>query len=149
MPNKLTGGTAIVGGLRTAEDGAVKFGTGKIVYQQSNTVSRTDTTAKTLFTIPAYSEIIGFRIYGAVASTAGSTAVLDIGKTGTEDFFINDFDVKGATGVGMYIPAAQSNLGSIGAAAIDVTATYTESGTASGTGGPWTIICLYSVESKI
>lgn len=149
MPNKLTGGTAIVGGIQTTEDGAVKFGTGKVVYQQSNTVARTDTTAKTLFTLPALSEIIGFRIYGTVASNAASTAVLDIGKTGTGNFFINDFDVKGSTGVGVYIPSAQSNLGSIGSSAIAVTATYAETGTASTTGGPWTVICLYTNEAKI
>jgi hypothetical protein len=149
MPNKLSGGMTTVGGIQSGDDGTAKFGTGKIVYMKSNTVARTDTSAKTLFTLPAYSELIGFYIYGTVASDAGTTAILDIGKTGTGNFYINDFDVKGSTGVGVYIPAAQSNLGAAGATNITVTGTYAETGGASSTGGPWTITAIYSNEAKI
>jgi hypothetical protein len=148
MPNKLTGGTAIVGGLRTIEDGAVKLGSGKVVQSKSNTFARTDTAAKTLFSIPALSEIIAIVISGNTPSNAGTTAVVDIGKTGTADFFIADYDLLTTSGTGVHVPAAL-NMGSVGSAAINVIATYAETGGASNAGGPWTVTAFYTNESKI
>lgn len=148
MPNKVTGGTAVAGGFKSGDDGTAKFGSGKILYQKSNTVARTDTTAKSLFVIPALAEIVEIIISGNTASNAGTTAVLDIGKTGSNSFFVNDYSLLTASGLGVHVPAAV-NMGSVGATDITVNATYAETGTASTTGGPWTVTVVYSIETKI
>jgi hypothetical protein len=115
----------------------------KVFSHKIATVARTDTTAKNLFTIPANAIPIRISIYGGTASDAGTTGTVSVGKTGTNTYFVNAADVKGASG---QIPcAAAAHLG----AAVSTTAStqivgiYAETGTASTTGGPWTIIMDY------
>lgn len=147
MPNKLTGGTAVAGGFKSPGEGTAKFGTGKVTYEKSNTIARTDTSAKDLFTIPARADIREVLIYGAAASNAGTTATVSVGKTGANTHYVNAYDVKTAgTGAGLQHPVA-TNMGSVGASEITVTGIYAESGTGSSAGGPWTVTIVYSIEN--
>lgn len=113
------------------------------VHVKTAEVARTDTTAKNLFKIPARAIITGFKYAGAAASDAATTATLSIGKTGSGTFHVNAANVKAAaTGLGLVLPNAQ-NVGTILAAEEQVTAVYAETGAASTTGGPWTVIVEY------
>lgn len=60
-----------------------------------NTVAYTDTTAKTLFTLPAGAVVVGVKV---VITTAfdGTTPVLDIGRGSTANYFANDLDASSA-----------------------------------------------------
>lgn len=110
----------------------------------TNTVARTDTSAKSLFTLPAGSVPIEWLIDGEAASNAGSSAVIDIGKSGAAQHFVAAHDVKtAATGLGNQQAKGLKDGESVGASNVVVQGKYTESGTASNTGGPWRITCLY------
>jgi len=128
--NRITTGKAIVGRNRLVQAG---YGT----------IARTDTAAKNLFKLPGKSLILGIFIFGAAVSNAGTTANISIGKTGTNGYFLNAFDVKAATGAGPQMPAAAANLGDQLFASNQVVGIYAETGGASTLGGPWYVYVLY------
>lgn len=140
MPNRVTKGKALVGSLRTR-------GSGKGVFVLTNTVARTDTSAKTLFTLPMDAQIVSFRVFGAAVSNAGTTATLSVGKSGgTGAEYLSAFDVKGSTGAGQQSPTAALLLAPTAAAADTVvTGIYAETGTASTSGGAWTVIMEFTL----
>lgn len=122
----------------------LKFAGGGIALQmQSNTVARTDTSAKNLFVLPANAILDAILISGP-NSDAGTTATLSVGKTGTNTFFVNARDVKAAaTGNGLQFPTQATNMGSVGTSALQVVGIYAETGGPSTTGGPWTVTAIY------
>lgn len=113
--------------------------TSRMVGSKFATIARTDTAAKNLFTLPPFAQVVDVTIWVGTASNAGTTATVSVGKTGTNTFFINGQDVKGTSG--KVRPTALSN----GFASLSSTATtqivgiYAETGTASSTGGPFTV----------
>ena len=120
-----------------AREVLVKFGT----------IARTDTTAKELFGIPKGAYIVGVYVIGAAVSNAGTSAVIGIGSTTSANEYMASYDVKtAATGEG-YNPAGAAAVGSAFATALTadtaVYGKYTESGTASSSGGDWTIKVEY------
>jgi hypothetical protein len=116
-----------------------------ILQVARNTVARTDTTDKVLFTLPANAVVVAIFVNSPAASDAGTTAILDIGKVGTLEHFIANFDIKtAATGAGSNLIDAIT-LGSVGSTAIQVTGKYAETGGASTTGGPWSVVFLFYV----
>lgn len=120
----------------------------KVFSNAVNTVARTDTAAKTLFTLPANAVPIGLTIIGPAVSNAGTTATLSVGKSGgTNAEYLSALDVKGATGSGQQTPAGVAGgLGSsVGTAALGITGIYAETGTASTSGGPWTVVMDYYI----
>jgi hypothetical protein len=77
---------------------------------------------------------------GETESNAATTAVVSVGKTGSNTYFVSSQDVKGANG---QMPCAgATNLGAVlsTSAATQIVGIYAETGTASNTGGPWTIM---------
>lgn len=111
-----------------------------------NTIARTDTAAKNLFTLPAGAIPVELRFFSAAASNAGTSANVSVGKsggTGTE--YMNALDVKTVgTGQGLVVPNGQANMfASVGNAPLTITGIYAESGTASTAGGPWTVEMSY------
>lgn len=120
-------------------------GTSRLCATKIATVARTDTTAKNLFTIPANAQVLDVKIWGTPQSNAGTTATLSVGKTGTNTFFVNGFDVKGGTDKAQNRPTASNLFASVGTAAIQVVGIYAETGTASTTGGPWSVLVDYFV----
>jgi hypothetical protein len=135
--NTLTKGKAKIAELIPAS--------GKYIHTQTGSVARTDTSAKTLFTLPANAIITALRVYTATASDAGTSATLSVGKLGgTGVEFLNAQDIKGG-GVGVLGTGAKTVLGTVGTSAVTVTGTYAETGGASTTGGPWLVYIDYTV----
>ena len=141
MTYQVSRGKAYAGSIRGR-----KGGYGEFVLV--NTVARTDTSAKTLGTLPQDAQIVGLTIWGAAASNAGTTATLSVGKSGGAGAeYLSAYDVKtAASGNGQTSPNAALLLAPTKATADTVvTGTYAETGTASTSGGPWTVIVRYVV----
>jgi hypothetical protein len=134
MPTRLSRGKVMAGDLVVTE--------GALVHVRSNTVARTDTTPKAMFTLPANAVILYILVYGTVGSDAGGTATLIVGKSGTNNAYMTAHNIKGTAGVGLYL-APETVPGTIGTSAVPVTATVTETGGAATTGGPWSIYVAY------
>lgn len=138
MANRLTKGRALFGSLRGARGGKGQFA-------QVAAITRTMTSATTLFTLPQDAQIISLEIIGAAVSNAGTTATVAVGIVGGNGHdYLNAFDVKGATGAGQQTPTAATLPTAIPLTAdTTVTATYAETGTASTAGGPWQLCIEY------
>lgn len=120
-----------------------ELGTGYGVFIKQNTVARTDTTAKNLFSLPANAIVLRVTVSGTVNSNAASTATVSVGKTGTATQFVNALSV--ATNGDKAQTVSISNPGTVGTSPITVIGTYAETGTASTTGGPWTVSMEYII----
>ena len=106
----------------------------------TGSIARTDTVVKNLFVIPANLTITQLKYFSPNNSDAATTAVISVGKTGSNTFFLATADVKtAATGKGQVVPNAATNLAAIGAADLQVVGIYAETGAPSTTGGPWTV----------
>ena len=108
-------------------------------------IARTDTTAVTIGEIPAGGIPVSLMWVGIANSDAGTTGTISCGyTTGTE--FLNGVNVK-ASSTAQTSPAAGAALGAVlsATAATSITAVYAETGDASTTGGPWTIVIGYFV----
>src|SRR6266853_2305342 len=81
----------------------------KVVQTLRGFVTRTDTTAKQLFTLPKNARVLFFLIWGNAASNAGTTANVSLGvQGGTDTAYLSAFDVKtAATGNGLVMPNAE------------------------------------------
>lgn len=126
-----------------ARYGDKSYGAGYEVVAFSSNISRTDTSSAELFTIPPYSRVKQITVIGT-RSNAGTLAHISIGSNGGGG---NDFLAAGALGWDVKGNGALSVPSSVSfdVAANDpnpvvVTAKYTETGSASNTGGPWTIV---------
>jgi len=120
-----------------AREVLVKFGS----------IARTDTTAKAHFGIPKGAYIVGIYVIGAAVSNAGTSATIGIGSSTSANEYMTAYDVKtAATGEG-YVPAGAAAVGSAMASAvstdIQVYGIYAETGTASSSGGDWTVKVEY------
>lgn len=103
-----------------------------------NTVAYTDTTAKTLFTLPAGARILDIKVDVETAFNSSGTDLLDLGKTGTANHYINDLDIAAT---GRKAPTL-TNLGA-STAPITVIATFVQS-IADATAGLATVTVIYS-----
>lgn len=119
---------------------------GRQVVQYTAQITRTHTVASTLYTLQPGMVPLGIRVvnHGA-ASNAGTNARISIGSTGNNTYFVADIDVKTAgaltnAGGGQCIPSSASNLGTALTFLTHVTGIYTEAGSGSNTGGPWSIV---------
>lgn len=109
-------------------------------------VARTDTTAFDAFWLPKGTVIAGAYVMGLTASDAATTATLNVGSNpGTTNEIVAAFDVKGATGQGYAAVGvkAGTSMGSQVTADTLIKAKYSETGTASTTGGPWLVKVEY------
>jgi len=127
----------------TAGVGALRYGLGGHgEFFLEGTIARTDTVAKNLFTLPAGAIPIRVETSGLVVSNAVTTATLDIGKTGTDNFFVAAADVKAANfGDAAIVRAMKQSTPLV--AGIQVVGKYSETGGASSAGGPWTVRLFY------
>lgn len=117
--------------------------TSRVRVAKIGSVARTDTAAKNLFTIPANAIVTEVRIWTATLSDAGTTATVSVGKTGSNTFFVNAFDVKGGTAKAQNRPTCANLQASVGSAAIQVVGIYAETGGASTTGGAFFVAVEY------
>ena|ERR1700690_444830 len=122
----------------------VEFQNGRNVTQFVGSVARTDTTAKTLFTLPAGSIPVGITYVATAPSNAGTTATLSVGRVGggaTDFLAATDIKTAGTGGGSQHPSASASTLYGVAlAAATVVTGTYAETGGASNAGGPWLVV---------
>lgn len=102
---------------------AVKFGT----------VAYTDTTAKTLFTLPKGAVIVGGVVNVSTAFNSGDSALLDLGLAATANALANDLDVDTAGQLVSGFAVAALFAAPL-TADTAVTATYIGAGTAANAG---------------
>ena len=112
--------------------GTVKEGSGANcglpILSQAGTVAYTDTSAKSLFILPAGSKIISVIVDVTTAFNSSGTDLLDVGTTANGALYVNDLDVS-STGHNVCTLVA-GNLASIlnvGTSDVTVTATYAQS----------------------
>lgn len=120
-------------------------GVGFITSRAVGTIARTDVTPKNLFVLKAGSIPIRISYFAAVASNAVTSAVISVGRTGTVTYFMNASDVKtAATATGQQTPSTNvTNMHAPLTADTQVVGAYLETGGASTTGGPWTVMIEY------
>lgn len=133
-PQLLTEGKALAGNFGTTNGGVV-------VQAKRGSIGWTATTATALFTLPAGAVPLEVLVDVTTTFNDSGTDVIDVGKTGTGDFFVADVAV---TSTGRKVPT-RTNLGvSVGTSAVTVTAIYAgQNGDASA--GAATITVLYLV----
>jgi hypothetical protein len=128
------------GGMAIKDD--VSGAANPVVMCLSGTIARTDTSAKTLGTLPQNAVIVATQVHVPTVSNAATTATVSVGKSGgTGVEYVNTVDVKSAAGV--IALGTKGTLGSVGASAVTVTGVYAETGTASTSGGPFNVSILY------
>ena len=119
-------------------------------YTKTIQVARTDTTAFEAFVLPKYAVISGAYVVGTTASNATTTAIVDVGTNpGTADEIIDSFNLI-TNGKG-YQPAGAATGSLIGTQLTADTlfkAKYSETGTASSTGGPWLVKVEYYIPQQ-
>ena len=120
-------------------------GVGLVISRATGTIARTDTAAKNLFVLKAGTIPVRISYYAATASNAVTTATISVGRTGTATYFLNASDVKtAATATGQQAPTTNvTNLHTPLTSDTQVIGTYAETGGASSTGGPWTVMIEY------
>ena len=102
-------------------------------------VTRSDTTAFDAFWLPKGAVVSGAYVMGQTASDAATTAIVSLGSNpGTTDEVISAFSVK-TNGAGYYAVTTTegTKIGEQVTTDTLIKAKYTETGTASTTGGPW------------
>ena len=117
-------------------------------------ISRSDTTAFDAFSLPKGAVIAGAYVMGQTASDAQTTATVSVGSNpGTTNECVAAFSVK-TSGAGYFAAGAQAgtsvgNANTTGSAGLSadtlMKAKYTETGTASTTGGPWLVKVEYYI----
>ena len=108
-------------------------------------VARTDTTAFNAFVLPKGAVIAGAYVMGPSVSDAATTAIIDVGTNpGTADEIVNSFSVK-TNGLGYHAVGSTggTSMGQQLTADTLYKAMYSETGTASTTGGPWLVKVEY------
>lgn len=109
------------------------------------TVARTDTTAFAAVGLPKGAYITGVYVLGSAASNAATTGTVTAGFTAGGTELVNAFNVK-TNGVGYHVAGATTSVaGTQLTTDKTVYAVYAETGTASTTGGPWTIKVEYTL----
>ena len=119
---------------------------GRTIQTKIGSVARTDTAAKFLFTLPKYAQVVRVELLTAVASNAGTTATVSVGNTSAANQLVLSQDVK--TAAGYLRPATTAVAAGYFANAttdIPIYAIYAETGAASSSGGPWSVLVEYIV----
>lgn len=117
---------------------STKLALGATVLAAQNHFTFADTTAKTMFALPAGARIINIVVDVETAFNSSGTDLLDLGKTGTDNHYINDLDIAA---VGRKAPTL-TNLG-VSTTPITVIATFVQS-VADATTGSATVTVTYT-----
>lgn len=103
------------------------------VQSSRGSVLFSDTTAKPLFYIPPNATLLDFLVWVETAFNSSGTDLLDLGKLGTANHYINDLDVAAT---GKKAPTI-GNLGDVGTAGVTVIGTFIQSVADATTGKLW------------
>jgi len=118
---------------------------GNVQQAKAGTVARTDTAAKTVFTVPAGAMIYRVLAQGAAADSATSSTVTfqarPISSATAATFGTCDVKTAGIETAGRNATLSGIALNRLSEPYV-ITAAYSETGAAS-TGGPWTFLVEY------
>jgi len=112
----------------------------------SNTLAYTDTTAKTLFVLPANAIVTDVVVVVTTACNGDGTHQLSVGVTGATTKWVNALDVKTAPGVfrmGSSAAMPYAGIGTVGATDVTVIGSIPASGTAGDAGSVTVYIYWY------
>lgn len=112
---------------------------GRDVVTYTNHIARSDTSAKDLFTLKQGDIPISLELYSGSVSNAGTSSLLSIGSTSNVAYFAAGIELTEGYGLGPAVPSSTVNLMVPLPFETTVQGTVSETGSASTSGGPWTI----------
>lgn len=119
---------------------------GQVIVTQTNTIVFTDTT-KTMFVLPARSQIIEFYV-DVTTAFDGTTNTLDVGTAADPDAFVDVAALGAAARVlGSSTAAVLANYADVGSDDVSVQATYNQTGTP--TAGAARVTVVYAVNKVL
>jgi uncharacterized membrane protein len=107
---------------------------GGVLSAVTTTIAYTDSTAVTIATIPANSQIVDINIDVTTAFNAASTNTVTVGKTGSAAAFVASTSVGSAGRASVASTGVYSAWGDTGSSDISATITYSQTGTAASAG---------------
>ena len=120
----------------------------KNVRTKAFQIARTDTVASIKMALPQGATILNIFVYSPLVSNALTTATVSIGTSVTATELITSLDVKTAAGIiqaGAGAATTFLQIEPVPTTGVDLNiwAKYAETGTASTTGGPYTVFVLF------
>ena len=107
---------------------------GGVLSAVTTTIAYTDSTAVTIATIPANSQIVDINIDVTTAFNAGTTNTVTVGKTGTAAAFVTATSVGSAGRASVATTGVYSAWADTGSSDISATITFSQTGTAASAG---------------
>jgi uncharacterized membrane protein len=107
---------------------------GGVLSAVTTTFAYTDSTAVTIATIPANSQIVDINIDVTTAFNAASTNTVTVGKTGSAAAFVASTSVGSAGRASVASTGVYSAWADTGSSDISTTITYSQTGTAASAG---------------
>lgn len=104
---------------------------GGVLSAVTGTIAYTDTSAVTIATIPANSQIVDVNIDVTSAFDAGTSNEISVGKTGSAAAFVAATGVGSAGRASVASTGVYSGWANVGNSDVTITATYAQSGTAA------------------
>lgn len=107
---------------------------GGVLSAVTTTIAYTDSTAVTIATIPANSQIVDINIDVTTAFNAATTNTVTVGKTGSAAAFVTTTSVGSAGRASVATSGVYSAWADTGSSDISATITYSQTGTAASAG---------------
>ena len=107
---------------------------GGVLSAVTTTIAYTDSTAVTIATIPANSQIVDINIDVTTAFNAAGTDTVTVGKTGSAAAFVASTSVASAGRASVATTGVYSAWADTGSSDISATVTFTQTGTAATAG---------------
>jgi len=107
---------------------------GGVLSAVTTTFAYTDSSAVTIATIPANSQIVDINIDVTTAFNAGTTNTVTVGKTGTAAAFVTSTSVGSAGRASVASTGVYSAWADTGSSDISATITFSQTGTAASAG---------------
>ena len=105
-----------------------------VISAVTTTLAYTDSSAVTIATIPANSQIVSINIDTTTAFNAGTTNTVTVGKTGSAAAFVASTSVTSLGRQSVATTGVYSAWADTGSSDISATITYSQTGTAATTG---------------
>lgn len=118
---------------------------GGVLSAVTTTFAYTDSSAVTIATIPANSQIVDINIDVTTAFNAGTTNTVTVGKTGTAAAFVTSTSVGSAGRANVATTGVYSAWADTGSSDVSATITYSQTGTAASAGAARVTIVYKSV----
>ena len=107
---------------------------GGVLSAVTTTIAYTDSTAVTIATIPANSQIVDINIDVTTAFNAGTTNTVTVGKTGSAAAFVTSTSVGTAGRASVATTGVYSAWADTGSSDVSATVTFAQTGTAATAG---------------